>query len=367
VRLPGSRDRWVLVTDGGGGGGRDCISAVRALAAGGYRPAVTVSGRPGVLRISRFAQRRVLTPSAADPDFRRVVKEELARGSYVAVVPASEEAAVALGMAPPELGDKVLLNREAERAGIPVPPTRVFDSALELVEAANEIDFPAVVKPATRTFSAFLATDPQDLSRRIEDKGPVVVQPFVGEPMRAVSGIVWDGEMPAAVHERWLRVWPWRCGLASAAETVRADHGLEERLLDLMKSYPRGLFVAQFAGDRLIDLNLRVASSHPLALRAGVNLLSLYCDLVRGVRFGAKRAQPGFFFRWLEGDLRHLARSVRERELSPLAALAALRPRLGAAHSIESLRDPGPMVARMRYAVGRFGMSEEERRSRSAS
>jgi hypothetical protein len=184
------------------------------------------------------------------------------------------------------------------------------------------------------------------------DDGAVVVQPYVDEPLRAVAGIVWCGQLIAAVHEQWIRIWPRQCGLASAAQTVAPDAELESRLLALLAGY-EGLFCAQFVGDYLIDLNLRIHSSHSLAVAAGVNLVALYCDLLRGLDVAPVRGRPGAFYRWLEGDLRHVVTAARDGEITVPQAIRALRPRRGAAHSTESLSDPGPMAQRIMAGMAR--------------
>ena len=351
----------VLVTDGGTGGSRDSVAAVRALHAAGYAPAVAVSSGRSWPAPSRYARRRITVPPAADPGYAAALRSEADAGGYVAVVPTSEAALSALGVALPHLLDKISLARAAEDVGLAVPPQRAFESTSELLAAADDLTYPVVVKPTTRRYLAFRAASPDGLRRAPLDGGATLVQPWLGDGLRALSGVMWRGRLVAAVHERWLRIWPYPCGLASAAETVTPDAELEQRVAELLRGYD-GVFCAQLAGPHLFDLNLRIHSSHPLAVAAGVNLIALYCDLVRGESVAPLRAVPGFFYRWLEGDVRHLVGAVRARRMSARAAAAALRPRLGTAHSIESLRDPVPMLSRLWYGVRRVHMDEVERR-----
>jgi predicted ATP-grasp superfamily ATP-dependent carboligase len=245
--------------------------------------------------------------------------------------------------------------------GLEVPPERAFSGTEELLAAAPELDFPVVVKPRTRRYLAFRADRPADLERVPEDGGPLVVQPFVTEPLHAVSGVLSRGRLVAAAHERWLRIWPYPCGLACAAETVRADPDVERRLTALLKDH-EGLFCAQFAGPYIFDVNLRIHSSHPLAVAAGANLVGLWCDLAAGREVSEVRARPGHFYRWLEGDLRHVAQAVRSGRMSLPEAARALRPRADTAHSTESLLDPGPMLSRLWYSARRAHLSPERRR-----
>jgi predicted ATP-grasp superfamily ATP-dependent carboligase len=356
--VPGAKG-WVLVTDGGSGGSRDALAAVRALAAAGYSPAVTVSGSPGPTP-SRFARRRLRMPGVDDPRFVDELRSARVRGGYLAIVPASEDALTALGVSVPELLDKVGLERAARRVGLEVPPGRTFADTRELLHAAAELDYPVVVKPRTRRYLAFRAGSPRDLRAAPADGGPVLVQPYLAHGLRAVSGVMHEGKLAAAVHERWLRIWPYPCGLASAAITTEPDVELEQRLAALLQGH-EGIFCAQLAGPYLLDVNLRIHSSHPLAVAAGVNLIAIACDLERGEAVAPVRARPGSTYRWIEGDVRHVVGALRSGRMSPLEALGALRPRRATAHSTESLLDPGPLLARLWYGVRRANLSEQER------
>lgn len=353
---PRSRARWlgtgVLVTDGGDGQGRSSLAAVRALAEGGYRPVVTVSGPSSLAASSRYCRRRVIVPPVTEPGYAEAVRAELAARPYLTVLAASDAALLALGSPVGHLLNKAELTDLARVAGLPVPPTRTFPSRAELL-AAEDLEFPAVVKPAVSTHPARLVRSATDLEPTVDGNGPFVVQPYEEQALRAVSGVVWEGQLVAASHQRYVRTWPVECGTGCAAETVEPNLELEERLLRLLAGY-RGIFQAQLAGDRLLDLNPRVYGSLPLAVAAGANLPAVYCDLLSGGDVRSVRARPGVFYRWLEGDLRHLAWLVRTRRAGFVSALQELPPRARAAHSTESLRDPMPMVARMRYAATRY-------------
>ena len=171
--------------------------------------------------------------------------------------------------------------------------------------------------------------------------------------------------MLQAAHARWLRMWKIGVGNAAAAETTAPDPILEARLLELLDGYD-GVFNAQFIGPHLLDVHARVYGTHPLAVAGGVNLIASFCDLLQGRDVPERRARPGAFFRWIEGDLRHVWSALRAGRMSPSEALDALRPRRGAAHSTESLTDPGPMLARLGFGARRAHMTEAERRARLA-
>lgn len=292
-----------------------------------------------------------------DPAYGDVVRAEFAKGSFLTWVPASEGALLALGVTVPQLLDKAALHERALSVGLQVPPSRVFTSRAALMQELDALDYPVVIKPTHRRYPAFLVRSPDELSRSPMGDDAVITQVYLDDPLHAVSGVMWKGKLVAALHERWLRIWPWPCGLASAAESIAPDTALEGRLLRLMEGYD-GIFCAQFAGPHLFDLNLRIHSSHPLAVKAGANLVAIYCDLVRGMKVSPVRARRGVFFRWIEGDLLNLISATRGGRLSLGAALKELVPRRGAAHSNETLADPLPTIARLGFAAARVWRKE---------
>ena len=335
----------VLVTDGDTGQSRSAVAAVQALATGGYRPYVATCARWSLAAAARGCAGRVAVPPVGDGGYAAAVRAEVESGGHVCVLPASDAALLALGEPGTGLIDKEELARRARAAGLAVPAQRAFASAQALRAAADELDYPVAVKPALHTAASRLnatrVEGPEGLGRLASAEGPVLVQPWLDAPMRAVAGLVWDGRLVAAVHQRYLRTWPVDAGTASAAVTVAPDRLLEERLVALLGGYD-GIFQAQFVGDHLIDLNPRVYGSLPLAVAAGANLPALLCDLRAGRSPGPVRVRTGAHYRWPEGDLRH---AIARR--SP----GVLRPRRATAHSVTSWRDPGPTLARLAFAA----------------
>jgi hypothetical protein len=365
VKTPKKPGPWVLVADGSrrpGNQGRAAVAAVRALAFAGYRAAVTVSSGFSLAARSRYCSRRVPVPPVTDEGYVEAIRNELASRPYLACLPASDAVQLALEAPGAELLDKDLLAKRAETAGIPTPTSRSFASTAELRAAADDLHYPVVVKPAVHVYNPFRANSPEGLTRKVIHEGPVVVQPFIEEPIRSVSGVIWKGRLLGTVHSVWLRIWPPDCGSASAAKTVPPDHELEERLPQLLDGYD-GIFNAQLIGDYLLDVHPRVYGTHSLALAAGVNQIGINCDLIRGLEPAPVGAKIGAFYRWLEGDLRFVARGIRSGKLSPKKALQLLSPKRGAAHGVESLDDPGPLIARLKYSARRIGMSQEARRA----
>lgn len=347
-----SPEPWVLVVDDGDSQSRTALVAARALAAGGYRVAATVSGPRSLVGASRSCSRRVPVPPLGDPGFDDLLAREMERGRYECVLPASDAALVKLEPEVAGLLDKQELARRCEDAGLRAPESRPFDDPAALVDAADDLPYPVVLKPVRSVWRPYRVDDAEELRRSAPPSGPLLSQPYLSGTLRAVGGVTWRGELVAAVHQRYLRTWPPSAGGASLAVSVEPDRALEERLVALLGGRD-GIFMAQLVDDVLLDLNPRVYGSLPLAVAAGVNLPAIHCDLRRGDAVVRRRGKAGVAFRWTEGDLRHVVARVRSKELGPLDALRALRPRRGAAHPVESLRDPRPLIARLRFALER--------------
>jgi hypothetical protein len=345
-------DNWALVT--AGSRRRASLAAVRALAAAGYRAAVTVSG-PSLAASSRYCDREVDVPPVTDAGYAPAVRSELERHPYVAVFPASDPAMLALEAPGTHLMDKLTLAELARKAELEMPPSQLFGTPEDLVAAGHSLSYPVVVKPNIRRYFPRRVDSPGGLAAVAGRTGPVLVQPYLNDALSEVSGVMWGGRLVAASHHRCLRVWPVDCGTVTAAETIAPDTELEARLEKLLEGYS-GVFQAQLMGPYLLDVNPMVHTSMPLALAGGVNLVGIHCDLLRGIDVTPVRARPGEFYRWLEGDWRSIFAAFKRRRRSAAQTVGALLPRRGAVHSTESLRDPGPLFARVWHggALGRL-------------
>jgi predicted ATP-grasp superfamily ATP-dependent carboligase len=334
-------EHWVLVSDGADAGTRDCVVAIRALAEAGYKVAVTVrSERP---LLSRHVSRTV---PADTEDLGGLIEREMSSGEYDAFIPASETVVLAMKAQVPMLLDKAKTTRRAREVGIPVPDETVFENASQLLAAAPDLRYPVVVKPAVRTFKAFRADSAAELAAVPADAGELIVQPFLDGQMSAIAGVMWDSRMHSSTTERWERIWPLDCGLAAWAVTTSGSDRLANALAELMAGYS-GLFVAQFVDGHLIDLNLRVHSSLPLAVKAGANLAAIYADLAHGLFPRPRQAEPGHTFRWISGDVKGTVASLRSGAMTLSEAVHHLSPVGGTVHSIFSWNDPAPMLARL--------------------
>ena len=350
---PGARRR-VLVTDGGTGQGRSALAAVRALAMGGYEPWVTRSGSHSLAASSRWCAGAVDVPPVGDRErYADAVSEARGRHDVVAVVPASDSSLLALGAPVGHLVDKAQLAASADAAGFTPAPTTTYSSGREVQDAIRQdrVALPIVVKPVVSTAPARRITTHAGAAGLEELEGSLVVQPEVTGQLRAMSAVVIGGEAVAAVSQVALRTWPVDCGTSSAAVTVAVDEDTVAKLVTLAGPF-EGVIQAQWVGDHLVDVNPRVYGSLPLAVAAGANLVAIWCDVLQGIPVPTVRARPGVHYRWLEGDLRNAVARLRGGA-GVGTVLREMRPRAGSAHSVESLRDPRPLIARARYALAR--------------
>jgi len=345
----------VLVTDDINGQNRGALATVRALAGTRHKAVVTVADRPSLAAASRYCAGTVPVPSGGGPGYAAALRRELDTDRHHLFFPASDVALISVGAAAAELVDKAELDRRARAAGFESLPTEVFGSAAALHEAAEGFDYPVVVKSATKSglgnLQALTAASAADLQSALGDvPGRLVVQPLDRSPLRAVSGVVHDGELVAVCHQEYRRIWPPAAGVASAAVTVVGDRSLEQPLARLLADH-QGVFQVQFLGRYLLDVNPRVYGSMALAVGAGANLPLLACEVAAGrLPTQVVRARPGVHYRWWEGDMRHVLHGLRTGRLGATGAVRALRP-----HRVESVLAPGPMLSRIAGRVRRSG------------
>jgi hypothetical protein len=340
----------VLVTDDINGQTRGALATVRAVAGSRYRPVVSVAGR-SLAASSRHCAGTVLLPTGGTAGYPAALRAELATGRYHAFLPASDVAMIAVDDPAAQLVDKACLDARARSAGFASLPTSSYGSVTELRAVAADLDYPVVVKSATKSgrgnLQARVLLGPRDVDALGDAPGRLVVQPFLDGPITAVSGVIEGGQLLAVCHQLYLRIWPPRAGVSSAAVTVAGDRAVEDRLLPLLAGH-RGVFQVQFLGGHLLDVNPRVYGSMALAVAAGANLPLVACEALAGRSpRSTVRARSGVHYRWLEGDLRYLVARATAGRAGLADAARVLRPRRRTVHSVESLIDPRPMVSRL--------------------
>jgi ATP-grasp in the biosynthetic pathway with Ter operon len=343
------RGPWVLVVESGRGQNRSALAAVRALAQAGYRAALTVSSPNALAAASRYCQRVVITVPVDDPGFAAAIEAELDSFPYLGVMPTSDAAITALSDPGAPFVDKRLLAKRATDVGLPVPRDRVFETSDELLNSARDLDYPVVVKTSLKFRSNFLPArlinSPAELDTVRETPGPLMVQEYIPGEMHSLNGVMWKGRLVVAVHQRHLAIWPPVCGDACLAVTTEATETLKQQVVRLLDGY-NGVFQIEMLGEYLLDVNPRVYGSVDLAVDAGVNLVGVYWDLVRGVPVEPAAPRIGVTYCWWEGEARRMLLRLRGGEATALHSLPAVAGRFV---TRELWGDPMPMVARVRY------------------
>jgi biotin carboxylase len=359
------------------------LAAIRALRSAGYEPWIVTWNRRALAARSRSACGVVRVPRPSkEPRRLTPLFPELARRlGATAVLPGTEAALllvsetaddfgpeVALGCPSPEVvlraTDKVAVNEAAKRAGVGLPPSVRVSGGTPAVE----IPYPAVLKPVRSEHrepdGALRHLDVHPLANENELRAALshlpdggLVQPYLRAPMRTLNGVMWEGDLVAAVHQWADRIWPPDCGVLSAARTVPADRELERRAAGLLADLAwNGMFNLQFLLDDgeplLIDFNPRPYHSLALAIAAGVNLPAIWVDLLLGRRPPVRDYEVGVRWRYLRHDVLAVWSAVRSGRWESLRR--GLIPRPGTVHAVASWRDPAPLAWLVRRDVTGF-------------
>jgi predicted ATP-grasp superfamily ATP-dependent carboligase len=366
------------------------LAAVRALASGGYAPVVATFD-PGVYAArSRRAANVVVVPDAVlDPEaFVDAVIDACRRTGVAAVLPGTEAtlrvlasrasdlpSSVTLGAPPHEVVeralDKTALRELATAAGLTVPTTLEVTVG-EVDRALPSIRFPAIVKPPAtvlraagglRSISPVRVRDARELRSALAELSPGerrLVQPWIDGELYAVCGVSWQGDVVCAFHQRSPRIWPPSIGGSSYAIGVAPNDAVDEGVRSLMGALRwDGVFCVQFlreeAGFHLIDVNPRVYGSMALAVASGVNLPTIWADLLLGRQPIVGPPRVGVRFRAEEDDVRAVVHDLRT-ERRPRAIFGVI-PRSRTVHPVWSWRDPAPLATTLgklaRRVVGR--------------
>jgi predicted ATP-grasp superfamily ATP-dependent carboligase len=353
------------------------LAALRGLSAAGFEPwaAVQTRGAPGAR--SRTATGIVDVPDArTEPDaFVDALAEAARRLNAAAVLPGTEAAllalagrrdafpaSIAVGDAPESVlrraTDKTALALLALRAGLDTPPTRIV-IAEDGLAADYDLSFPAVVKPlrselttadgGLRRFEAHRVESRAELDRALRELPDQVglVQPYIEGRLISVNGVSWRGSVEGMHQHVVYRVWPERCGHLAYAETIPLGEERGRAVAAFMRELDwSGVFNLQLierdGRQYVIDLNPRFYHSLGLAVSAGVNLPAIWASLLLDLPFEPARCRLGMRFRDEKDDPRAIWRELRRGERG---ALLGLLPRRRTAHSLFSLRDPGPALS----------------------
>lgn len=368
---------------------RSALAACRGLGLAGYDVGAAASRMLAGTHWSRYCRARFRLPNPVeDPQgYTARLEEILASHEFDVLLPTCDpsvrailgareriEPLVRLGFpssaAVTRCLSKVALVQAAISAGLPPPASTICELPTEAKQAADEIGFPLLVKPAQSVvllegvlahMSATLVSERDDLAAALAASGfPCLLQRFeTAARIFSCAGVIADGNLLAFAFSGYERTWRTPVGSAAFSRTLAPSEGLEEQVHALVAELGwQGIFeieLLKVVNGRLmtIDFNPRIYGSMALAIRAGANLPALWCDWLMGKEPVPLRARPGFHYRFEEADARHFIWQIRRYRLRE--AWAVLRPHRRTIHAFFQLSDPGPFVAEFLWIASRAG------------
>lgn len=407
----------ILVTDADR---NSAVTIIRSLGRRGWR-VVAADSHPRSLGFrSRYASDRVVYPDpVSNPDawvdfLYHTVTEKAIR----LVLPVTDEVIQPLSharerfegvcrLAIPSrealeaVTDKSRTLELARELGVPVPRTREAQTPGEAREAAAELGWPLVLKPAASrlyrpgagpmesTLESFSVSYADSIDALLEALRPlsgrcrVLLQeysPGVGE---GVELLAHEGRVLAAFQHRRLAEVPLTGGRSAWRESVALDPELFAHASKLVEALRwTGLIMVEFkVGDlpRLMEVNGRVWNSLPLAVHSGMDFPARLVDLTLGeapgnasgslpdYRTGVRSFHLEFTLSWLIRLFLDRKRDSflplpkRSRALAALVGLLSPRQRL----DLTAWDDPRPMAAEWLRLIRRLPRKLKASRRRS--
>ncbi|HSU13288.1 ATP-grasp domain-containing protein [Longimicrobium sp.] len=343
----------MLVTDGEQ---RAALAIVRSLGAAGHRVFVCSARGRSLAGASRHSsgQARVPDPLRDPAAFVDAIADLAARWGIGTLLPVSEAALLALlperdrfaGIRIPfppaetfrRICDKAEVAAAAARLGIAVPEQRVARSADDVAEAARELRFPLVLKPARsvaeaeggRVKTSVVHVDGPaalDAAARSVLPGayPLLLQERIVGDGVGVFLLLRGGETVAAFAHRRIREKPPSGGVSVFRESAALPADLLERSRALLAEFAwEGVAMVEYKRDAatgtpyLMEINGRFWGSLQLAVDAGVDFPAL---LVADAERAPSAYRVGARSRWEWGEVDHLIarfrRTPRELALPP--------------------------------------------------
>ncbi|WP_157972743.1 carboxylate--amine ligase [Haloprofundus halophilus] len=400
----------VLVLDGDGPA---ALRVVRSLGRRGVDVTVGGTSRTGLGMFSRYADGRYVYPDPAS-DYRQFVDDlrgYLAANDVFAVIPVSdtsslvcshhkaelEETGAKVAVEDPETFDKAYdkgaLFDLAADLDVPTPETRQRDDYAGVVDLADGMSLPAVVKYRSKTVlddgqahtdliddvnyveteAALVSTYQVLVGRNSHLKGhePIVQEYVPGETTAAVV-LADEGEVLAQFQERRVRTFPSSGGNSAVLESMRDEkmrRYAEEVVGALEWTGPAMVEFMRTDDDEyyLIEVNGRYWGSVPFAVSCGVDFPWLHFQQLLGEtphhdgEYPAGERMQRLFYE----DLKWLGENVSERPVSSLGTFG--RALGGYRHSIPAWDDPAPAAgALIQSAVLASRRLTDDRKKRSA-
>lgn len=385
----------VLVLDGDS---QASLSVLSSLGRRGVSLDVGAAERGSVGAHSRYADEELVYPDpATDPTaFVDALTAALEDGDYFAVIPTRDDTTTVLSRNKQRIEatgtiagveDWERFSRVADKArtadfaaglSVPMPATWAPDSLEAVEDIADEVPYPALVKPRSKHVAdesgrlythevadADYARSPAELLSTYKrlantDDGmratpPLVQQVIDGETVTTV-GIADGGELLAPYQELRLRTTPASGGSSTLVQGIHDERMLDyahELVAELGWTGPLQLEFMRTPEDcYLIEINGRYWGSLPLATAAGVDLPWLHLGVLSGVRPTVdNRVRDGVVQqRLLYGDVKWLTEQLADGR--PQAVLPFLLAVVTAEHPFVRPDDPGTTIVALKEAVG---------------
>jgi predicted ATP-grasp superfamily ATP-dependent carboligase len=227
------------------------------------------------------------------------------------------------------LANKAALLARAQTLGWPIPRTIQVACPSELIEAAQAVGYPCVLKPhrsvvadgvLNHSFGVRYATGPAALQDAYPAAAyPLLVQERIAGPIEGVFLLMEHGRRVAVFAHRRLREKPPSGGVSTYRESIPVVPELlaaTERLLGDVGWH--GVAMVEFKrSDRnglryLMEVNGRLWGSLQLAIDAGVDFPNLLVAVALGRPVTAVETyRVGVRSRWFWGDVDHLLTRLR--------------------------------------------------------
>ena len=354
------------------------LGVVRSLGRKGVRVWVLTQPEERLAGSSRYAERALRRPRNSLVNFLLGLPDV----DGWALFPTSDEDAALLGRHHAALSrrfvvtsppwdvirwgyDKRLMHALADELGIAAPRT-VFG-------AADDIGFPAVLKPAVKVgFNKLTAAKAWRVDSRDElhasfaeaaqlvDPAVLMVQELIpggGATQLSYAALVRDGQPLAALTARRTRQYPADFGRASTyVETASVPDIVEPSKRFLERIGYTGLVELEYKRDprdgvpKLLDVNPRVWGWHTLGAAAGMDFPWLMWLLASGRDVPQVDARVGVRWLRLSTDLPMAVREIVHRRMSAVSYVRTLLPPKESA--IAARDDPVPGLLELPLLAG---------------
>ncbi|WP_224449248.1 ATP-grasp domain-containing protein [Haloprofundus salilacus] len=375
----------VLVLDGDGPA---ALRVVRSLGRRGVPVTVGGTSRMGLGMVSRYADDRYVYPDPAS-DYRRFVdhlREYLSANDVFAVIPVSDASSLVCSQHKAELAetgtkvavedpetfekayDKGALFELAADLDVPTPETRQRDDYADVVDLADGMSLPAVVKYRSKTVldggkahtdliddvnyveteAALISTYQVLVGRNSHLKGhePIVQEYVPGETTAAVV-LADEGEVLAQFQERRVRTYPASGGNSAVLESMRDEkmHRYAERVVEALEWTGPAMveFMRTDDGEyHLIEVNGRYWGSVPFAVACGVDFPWLHYRQLLGEtpehdgEYRTGEQMQRLFYE----DVKWLGEQISQRRFGAFGAFG--RALATHEHSVSAWDDPVP-------------------------